>query len=83
MSSVLTLMNKVLMLMNTVLMLLNTVLMLLNTILMLMNSVFDVTEQHFVEINVICFEFSEQCHSCMPYSSVFIEMVFRAIYGPN
>ena len=57
MSSVLTLMNKVLML-------LNTVLMLLNTVLMLMNTVFDVTEQRFVDINVICFDFSEQCYSC-------------------
>ena len=56
MSSVLTLMNKILML-------LNTVLMLLNTVLMLMNTVFDVTEQRFVDINVICFDFSEQCYS--------------------
>ena len=51
------------MLLNIVLMLLNTVLMLLNTILILMNTVFDVNEQRFVDINVICFDFSEQCLS--------------------
>ena len=63
MSSVLSLTNKVLILLNTVLMLINAVLMLLNTVLMLMNIVFDVTEQRFVDINVICFDFSEQCYS--------------------
>ena len=51
------------MLLNTVLMLINPVLMLLNTVLMLMNTVFDVTEQGFVDINVICFDFSEHCYS--------------------
>ena len=52
------------MLLNTVLMLINTVLMLVNTVLMLMNTVFDVTEQRFVDIYVICFDFSEQSYSC-------------------
>ena len=45
--------------MSSVLTLMNKVLMLLNTVLMLMNTVFDVTEQRFVDINVICFDFSE------------------------
>ena len=49
--------------MSSVLTLMNKVLMLLNTVLMLMNIVFDVTEQRFVDINVICFDFSEQCYS--------------------
>ena len=51
------------MLLNTVLMLIIPVLMLLNAVLMLMNTGFDVTEQRFVDINVICFDFSEQCYS--------------------